>query len=200
MNLFRRIISLVFRRSFNARVMPFAPGMIYQCTYRSGRPGYIIHDPRPTVFILSSDMQYTTGINAHYIGAMQYTFASFIINARNSGMQLNGLVIYTLLKRMYPFITKSAFRKYFTNNLRGRLVSPGMSNMPQPNAIQTIAEPWIRRINQTLYKPGAKTYASDKSMAQNIVNNARLTNYHPITSSPFKQRISYQPPPTTPEE
>ena len=149
---------------------------------------------------MSSDMQYTTGINAHYLGPMQFTFATWIINARNSGVQLNGLVIYDMLKRMYPFITESAFRKYFTSNLRGRLVSAGLSNMPEPNAIESIAEPWIRRINQTLLKPGVKEYASDQKMAQNIADNARLTQYNPITSSPFKQRISYKPPPETPEE
>lgn len=193
-------MSLIFRRSFNSRVIPFSPGRIYMCGYRSGRPGYIIHDPRPTVFVMSSDMQYTTGINAHYLGPMQYTFATWIINARDSGTPLNGLVVYQLLKKMYPFIPKMAFRKYFTRNLRGKLVSPGLSNMPEPHAITTIAEAWVRRINETLNTPALKDKVLDPRMAQDIINNARLTEYHNITSSPFKQRIQYKPPEPPAEE
>jgi hypothetical protein len=184
----------MFRRSFNSRVLPFAPGRIYQCSYRSGRPGYIVHDPMPTVFVLSSDMYYTTGINAHYIGAMQYTLATWIISARNSNLPINGLVIYQLLKRNFPFITKMAFRKYFTRNLRGRLVSAGMSNVPEPNIIESIAEPWIRRINQTFKDTATRDKIMNSATARAVSAGARMTDYHPITSSPFKQRISYNPP------
>lgn len=200
MGLWRRVMSLIFRRSFNTRVVPFAPGRIYQCAYRSGRPGYIIHDPRPTVFVLGSDMQYTTGLNTHYLGSMQYTLATWIINARDSGMAINGLVVYQLLKRMYPFIPKMSFRKYFTRNLRGKLVSSGMSNMPEPHANAGIAEAWIRRINSTLHNPAVKDVATDRNMAQNIVDNTRLTSYDQTAGSPFKQRIQYPAPPPAPEE
>jgi len=195
MPLWKRIMSLIFRRSFGSSVVPFSPGRIYMCTYRSGRPGYLIHDPRPTVFILSSDMQYTTGFNAHYLyGGLQYTLATWVIAARDSGTPLNGLVVYQLIKKQYPVIPKLSFRKYFTKNLRGKLVSAGMSNMPEPHAVLTIAEPWMRRIDATLHKPSLKTRITDRRAAQDVVDNARLTDYHPLTHSPFKQRIQYKPP------
>lgn len=198
MGLWRRLMGLFFRRTAARGTIPFAPGRIYQCTYRSGRPNYIIHDPRPTVFVLSSDLQYTTGINAHYLGPMAYTLANWIISARDSGTPMNGLIVYQTLKRMYPYITRRAFRKYFTNNLRGRLVSSGMSNMPEPHAIQTIAEPWIRKINRTLRRPEVREEARTSQQARDIVSNARLTSYNQATTGqpykPVKQRIQYQPP------
>ena len=188
-------MAMIFRRSFAAGVVPFAPGRIYQCTYHSGRPGYIIHDPKPSVFILSSDNQYTTGLNAHYLGPLAYTLANWIISARNSGLAINGLVIYRLLKQMYPAIPKLSFRKYFTANLKGVLVSAGLSNMPEPNAVETMAEQWVRRINQTL-KPNIapQTKIQTQQEAQQISDYARLTQYDKVQpASPFKQRISYYP-------
>ena len=198
MNLWQRIMGLIFRRSFRSGVLPFSPGRIYQCTYRSGVPGYIIHDPRPTVFVLSSDQMYTTGLNTHYLGALQYSLANWIISARDSGVPLNGLVIYQLLKKTYPAIPRLSFRLYFTKNLRGRLVSSGMSNVPEPHANQSLAEPWIRKINQTIYNPAVKTPADTKAMAQNIINTSRRTQYNPTPGAPFAQRTQYEPPSLTP--
>lgn len=194
MNLWRRIMAVVFRRTFARRAIPLAPGRIYQCSYRSGRPGYIIHDPKPTIFVLSSDVYYTTGLNFHYLGAMTWTLVNWIIAARDRNMPINGLIIYRTLKATYPIIPKLAFRKYFTSNLRAVLVSAGLSNMPEPNAVESIAEPWARKINQTLReKIAVREKVEVREDAERIENFVRTTSYDTQPSAPFKQRITYRP-------
>jgi len=194
MNLWRRIMAVVFRRTFARRAIPLAPGRIYQCSYRSGRPGYIIHDPKPTIFVLSSDVYYTTGLNFHYLGAFTWTLTNWIIAARERNLPINGLIIYRTLKMTYPIIPKLAFRKYFTSNLRAVLVSSGLSNMPEPNAVESIAEPWARRINQTLQERIAvREKVETREEAERIEDSARITTYNLQPGAPFKQRIAYRP-------
>ena len=194
MNLWRRLMALIFRRTYATGVIPFAPGRIYKCTYKSGRPGYIIHDRTPSVFVLSSDNQYTTGFNAHYLGPLVYILANWIIAARKGNMPLNGLTVYYTIKKMYPAIPRLSFRKYFTRNLKGVLVSAGLSNMPEPNAVESIAEAWTRKINQTFKQniaPQVKVQTQQE--AKQISDYARMTQYDKIhPASPFKQRISYE--------
>jgi len=181
MGLWRRLMALIFRRTYATGIIPFAPGRIYQCTYRSGRPGYIIHDPRPSIFVLSSDNMYTTGLNAHYLGPLAYTLANWIIAARKGNTPLNGLVIYHALKTMYPAIPKLSFRKYFTKNLKGVLVSAGLSNMPEPNAVETMAEAWIRKINQTFKATVApKEKIKTEEQAKQISQYTRMTQYDKV--------------------
>ena len=126
-------------------VIPFAPGRIYKTVYRNYK-----HDPRPLVFILSSNAFYTHGINIHYLGGYQSTMMRLIMDLRNSGKALTGLIMYRFMKQRYPMIPKSGYRLYFTRYLAGRLVSDGVSQMPLPNKALFVAEPFVNALNKMI--------------------------------------------------
>jgi hypothetical protein len=131
-----------------AAVVPFAVGRIYQSVYRNWK-----HDPRPLLIILSSDAFYTTGINIHYLGAYYSSMIQFIMMMRQSNKVLSGLIIYRVLKMRLPGVPKMAFRKYFTSMLRGKLVSEGLSTLPEPNKALFVADPFVRQLNARIHPP-----------------------------------------------
>ena len=148
-NLFAKLTQ-VLRKNYgpNAAVVPFAVGRIYQCAYKNWK-----HDPRPLVLILSSDAFYTTGINIHYLGAFYSSMIEFIMMMRQSNKVLNGLIIYRVLKMRLPGVPKAAFRKYFTSMLHGKLVSEGLSTLPEPNKALFVADPFVKQLNARIHPP-----------------------------------------------
>jgi hypothetical protein len=126
-------------------VIPFAPGRIYKTVYRNYK-----HDPRPLVFVLSSDAFYTHGINIHYLGGYQGLMLRMIMDFRNSGQIVTGLIMYRFMKQRYPMIPKAGYRLYFTRYLAGRLVSDGISQMPLPNRALFITEPFVHALNRMI--------------------------------------------------
>ena len=126
-------------------VIPFAPGRIYKTIYRNWK-----HDPKPLIFILSSNAFYTHAINIHYLGAYQGTMMRIIANMRNSGKPLTGMIIYQFLKMRAPGIPKVGYRKYFTKFLNGSLVSDGISQMPLPGKEMFVAEPFVNALNKLI--------------------------------------------------
>lgn len=128
-----------------SKVIPFAPGRIYRCIYTNYH-----HDPKPLLFVLSSDAFYTHGINIHYLGSLQTTMLRIIMMMRASNKPLTGLLVYQFLKLRAPGIPKLAYRKYFTKYLRGKLVSDGISQIPTPGKAEWLAEPFVRRLNDLI--------------------------------------------------
>jgi len=126
-------------------VIPFAPGRIYKTVYRNYK-----HDPRPLVFVLSSNAFYTHGINIHYLGGYQATMLRLIMDLRNSNQPMTGLIMYRFMKQRYSMIPKSGYRLYFTRYLAGRLVSDGVSQMPLPNKELFVTEPFVHALNNMI--------------------------------------------------
>ena len=126
-------------------VIPFAPGRVYKTVYRNYK-----HDPKPLVFILSSNAFYTHGINIHYLGGYQAIMMRLIMDLRKSGQLLTGLVMYRFMKQRYPMIPKSGYRLYFTRYLAGKLVSDGVSQMPLPNKALFAMEPFVHALNRMI--------------------------------------------------
>jgi hypothetical protein len=125
--------------------IPFAPGRIYRAAYANYK-----HDPRPLVFILSSNAFYTHGINIHYLGGLQRVLMQIIVNMRRSNQPLTGMIMYKFLKMKSPGIPKAGYRLYFTKYLAGKLVSDGVSQIPMPDKERFVAEPFINALNQMI--------------------------------------------------
>lgn len=139
-----------------SNVIPFAPGRIYKCAYTNYK-----HDPRPLIFIFSSNAFYTHGINIHYLGGLQQTMLRMIVYMRNSGKALTGMIMYQFLKQRAPRIPELGYRKYFTKYLKGKLVSDGVSQVPTPGKAEFLMEPFIRQLN--------------KLIAPKVINKVTLT-------------------------
>lgn len=125
--------------------LPFAPGRIYKCTYKNYH-----HDPRPLIFILSSDAFHTHAININVLGAFGGMFMKMIVNMRRSNQPFTGMIMYKYLKMRAPGIPKIGYRVYFTKYLAGRLVSDGVSQIPMPDRDLFVTEPFIRALNQMI--------------------------------------------------
>ena len=126
-------------------VVPFAPGRVYKTMYTNYK-----HDPRPLIFIMSSNMFHTHAINVNYLGGLQNTLLRIIMNMRNSNLPLTGMVMYQFLKMRAPSIPKIAYRVYFTRYLRGKLVSDGVSQIPSPDTKTFVVEPFVRALNNLI--------------------------------------------------
>lgn len=179
-----------------SKVVPFAVGRIYQTRYRNWK-----HDPKPLLFVLGSDSFYTVGINVHYLRAYQQALINFILLLRRSNRVLTGRIIYELLSSRLPVIPEKAYRKYFTGMLRGRLVSEGISQIPEPNIVQFIAEPWVRRLNNAI-RPKVFSYNKrqvDEDSVESIRDQVVQTRYNSDRSRPFANRrrqrhvVQYRP-------
>lgn len=168
----------------NSSVIPFALGRIYKTRYRNWH-----NDPRPLVLILGSDAFYTVGINLNYIPNFQSQMINFIMLMRESKKVLTGYIIYQMIKRRLPVVPRVAFRKYFTSMLRGRLVSEGISTMPEPN-VSPIADPFIRRL-QGRIRP--RIFSHQKEQVNNdtvddVRNQIETTQYGQDQQKPFSDR------------
>lgn len=178
-----------------SKVVPFALGRVYQTAYRNWK-----HDPRPLVFVLGSDAFYTVGINIHYLGAYKNTLINLIMTLRQSRTVLTGYIVYQIMKTRAPMIPQIAFRKYFTAMLRGRLVSEGISTLPDPNVKQFVADPWVRRLNN-LIRPKIFSYRKrtvNPEDAEEVRNQAIQTVYYRNKQRPFANRrqgqtVEYRP-------
>lgn len=195
--LFRKL-STVLRKSFgpNQSVIPFGVGRIYQTHYRNWK-----HDPKPLLFILGSDAFYTVGINVHYLGAYQSSLINFINNLRKSQSTqlLTGYTLYQLMKRMYPGIPRQGYRKYFTTMLRGKLVSEGISELPENTVKGMIVEPWVRQLNNVI-RPKVISYNKrphDEQESEYIDRYTIQTAYNRDRQKPFANRkgnvVQYRP-------
>lgn len=195
-NLFHKLRNTL-RKQYGpqSKVIPFAMGRVYQTVYRNYK-----HDPKPLLLILGSNAFHTIGINIHYLGSWQSSLINFILMLRQSKTLLTGLIIYQLLKRRFPMIPKIAFRKYFTAMLRGRLVSEGISTLPDPDVKQFISEPWVRKLNN-LIRPKIFSFRKTEvnpEVAEDIRNQAIQTQYYHNRQRPFADRrqktvIQYNP-------
>jgi hypothetical protein len=144
--------------------IPFAMGRIYQCIYRNYK-----HDPRPVIFILSSNAFYTHGINLHYLGGMTGMLFKIIMDLRRSNRPLTGMIIYKYIKMKAPAIPKLGYRVYFTKYLAGKLVSDGVSQIPMPGKNMFVIEPMVRALNQMIRPRVINPYR----MTQNEIDNLK---------------------------
>jgi hypothetical protein len=125
--------------------IPFGPGRIYKTAYINYK-----HDPRPLLFIFSSNAFYTHAINIHYLGGMQSTMLRMIMKMRQSNMPLTGMIMYKFLKMRAAGIPKIAYRLYFTKYLVGKLVSDGVSQIPLPDKEKFVADPFVNAVNKMI--------------------------------------------------
>lgn len=186
-NLFHKLTQVLRRQSGpGARAVPFALGRVYMTGYRNWK-----HDPRPLLFILGSDAYYTVGINIHYIGGLNRQLISLIMAMRNSGVPWTGKAMYDFMKSRMPAIPRLAYRKYFTSLLRGKLVSQGVSQLPEPNMVKFVTEPFVRELNRRINPPmfsfGRRQL--DPEQAEQIRNFTIQTQYNQQNQSrPFANR------------
>ena len=196
--LFQKLTSVLRKQvGTNSAIIPFSLGRIYQCYYRNWH-----HDPRPLVLVIGSDAFYTVGINIHYLAPGQQTdLTNFILMMRQSNTLINGLSIYKVMKYRYPAIPKKAFRKYFTGMLTGKMVSEGISTIPETNVYQLLAEPYIRTLNKTI-KPSILGTREVPQMGEKLLQNVRSqiiqTSYGQNLQKPFSNRqqkniVQYRP-------
>ena len=125
--------------------IPFHPGRIYKAIYRNYK-----HDPRPLLFILSSDAFHTHAINIHYLGGASGALMNLILNLRRSGQPMTGMLIYKYMKMRAPMIPELGYRVYFTKYLAGKLVSDGVSQVPMPGKALFALDPFVRALNQRI--------------------------------------------------
>lgn len=181
--LYQKLTSILRKnRGPNSKVVPFALGRIYSCAYKNWH-----HDPKPLILILGSDAFYTVGINVHYLAGMERNLLDFIVLMRESKRVLTGLIIYKTLKMRQPAIPRRAFRKYFTSMLRGKLVSEGISTLPEPNIAKFISEPFAKRLNNRIHPPKlsySKTTVSSENR-QEVRDQISTVQYGPDRQKPF---------------
>ena len=193
--LYHKLTSVLRKnRGPHSKVVPFALGRIYACRYKNWH-----HDPKPLVLILGSDAFYTVGINIHYLGGMESNLSRFIMLMRESKKVLTGKIIYQTLKMRQPAIPKRAFRKYFTSMLRGKLVSAGISTLPEPNVAKFVAEPFVKRLNNRI-RPEELSYNKtpfNRENRQQIRRQINTVQYGPDRQKPFARRekhvVQYRP-------
>lgn len=193
-NLFHKLTQVLRRQTGpGSRAVPFALGRIYSTAYRNWK-----HDPRPLLFILGSDAYHTVGINIHYIGGFRNQLIGFIMALRNSGVPFTGKSIYELLKSKMFMVPKIAYRKYFTSLLRGKLISSGISQLPEPNMIKFITDPFVRELNRRINPPmfsfGKRRLNIEE--ANKIRDFTIQTQYGSNTARPFANKgvvIEYIP-------
>jgi hypothetical protein len=195
-NLFHKLRTILQKRTGpRSAVVPFALGRVYQTYYRNWHT-----DPRPLLWILGSDTFYTVGINIHYLGMYQHALMHFIMLMRDSKMVLTGLSLYQTLKMRQPSIPKTAFRKYFTSMLRGKLVSEGVSTLPEPNKANFFVDPWVRRLNN-LIRPKIFSFNKVNFMpheTEEIRSQITQVQYNRDKSKPFANRTMNTPTQPTP--
>jgi len=186
-------LAQVLRKQYgpNAAIKPFSLGRIYQCSYRNWH-----RDPNPLILILGSDVFHTLGVNIHYLGGYENYLSRFILMMRQSNMVLNGLTIYKVLKLRYPTtICKRAIRKYFTAQLRGKLVSDGISTVPETNVLQFFTSPFIQRLNKILHPPmfnRIKPPSIRNTDAKNLRSQIIQTQYYHERQRPFANKTVVQ--------
>lgn len=125
--LFSRILSKLrgirFSLSPKARLLTF--GAIYLGPYTNFK-----HDRTPLIWVQWSDLNYTHGINLHYLdSADRMWFMRTIYLMSRGGQKITPKHMYNFIKMRRKNIIRVAYRKYFTSLLNARLVSPGITNM-----------------------------------------------------------------------
>ena len=191
-NLFASLVQVLRKQRPSAsNVIPFAVGRVYQCAYRNYH-----HDPRPCVLVLGSNAFYTVGINVHYIGTWGNSLQTQIVYFRQSNRVLTGQMVYNTIKQRTPMIPKLGFRKYFTSLLRGQLVSEGISQMPELNIRQFLADPWVKQLNRLIrpqvFNKVVYNPAQSKAFSDQIIQ----TQFNSNSQKPFANRsvVQYRQP------
>lgn len=194
--LFHKLTSILRKQKGpNLSVIPFALGRIYACTYRNWH-----NDPRPLLLILGSNAFYTVGINIHYLGGYKHSLSRFIMLMRESKKVLNGKIIYQTMKMRIPQVPKISFRKYFTSMLKGKLVSEGISTLPEPELTKFVADPFIKQLNNRIHPPELsynKTPFNNQNREE-IRSQINRVQYSVDRQKPFSDRgakhvVQYRP-------
>jgi len=131
----------------------FQVGSIYTTNYHNFK-----RDPSPLLFVFDSDVKYTYGINLNYLNSGdQKRMAEFIMkySVVLGGLAMTGTLLYNLFLRETPDLVKTAFRNYFTQYLRGFLVSKGLkersgvTGIPQ-EVVREFRHPAVVYLNRIL--------------------------------------------------
>lgn len=190
-NLFSALVNVIRKhRPSRSNIVPFSVGKIYQCAYRNWK-----HDPRPTLLILGSNAFYTVGLNIHYLGAWSNSLQTQIMYFRQSGRVMTGLTVFQVIKQRTPMILKLSFRKYFTSLLRGKLVSEGISTIPEVNLNEFLAEPWVKRLNKLIRPQVVNKVVYNPKDSSVLRDQVVQTQYSGNSQKPFSNRtvVQYRP-------
>lgn len=193
--LFRKLTSVIRKQQgANSNVVPFALGRIYACSYKNWH-----NDPRPLVLIVGSNAFYTVGINIHYLGSMKNSLTNFVMLMRDSKKVVTGKILYDTMKMRIPMVPRIGFRMYFTSMLRGRLVSEGISTIPEPNVDKSFADPFVKSLQNRIHPPQSsfnKVNSSQKEI-EGIRNQINSVSYNSDKQKPFANRgktvVQYRP-------
>jgi len=193
--LFNKLTSVLRKqRGANSKVVPFALGRIYACSYKNWH-----NDPRPLVLIIGSNAFYTVGINIHYLGSMKNSLTNFIMLMRDSKKVITGKIMYDTMKMRIPMVPRLGFRMYFTSMLRGKLVSEGISTIPEPNVQQNVADPFIKRLQNRIHPPETSynKVNSTREEIEGIRDQISSVSYNSDRQKPFANRgrtvVQYRP-------
>ena len=101
----------------------FSYGAFYYGSYSNWKT-----DPKPLIFIMYSDREYTQGLNIHHMSyADKEWFKGLIASLALNRNKIDGFTLYQLIKNRRQSIVQTAYRKYFTRMLDMKLVSGGLS-------------------------------------------------------------------------
>lgn len=193
--LFSKLTSVLRKqRGANSKVVPFALGRIYACSYKNWH-----NDPRPLLLIVGSNAFYTVGINIHYLGSFKGSFTNFIMLMRESKKVLTGKILYDTMKMRIPMVPRLGFRMYFTSMLRGKLVSEGVSTLPEPNMSKFVNDPFIRKLQNRIHPPklSYNKVNTTREEMEEIRDQISSVSYNSDRQKPFANReksvVQYRP-------
>jgi len=190
-NLFDALAQVLRKQRPSAsNIVPFSIGRIYNCAYRNWH-----HDPKPLLLILGSDAFYTVAININYLGVWKQSLMTQILYFRQSNRVLTGRIVYNVIKQRTPMIPKIGFRKYFTSMLRGKLVSEGISQIPELNKNQWITNPWAQQLNRLIHPQVANKTVYNPQKSQQFRDQVVYTQYSQNSQKPFANKtiVQYNP-------
>jgi len=151
----------------------FQVGSVYTTNYYNFK-----NDPNPLLFVFDSDVKYTYGINLNYLdNREQKRMAEFIMkySVILGTLAMTGTLLYNLFLRETPDLVDKAYRNYFTQYLRGYMVSKGLKEregvvdgIPQ-EVVREFRHPAIVYLNRIL-QPDA--YSQEKAQLEE--HNERL--------------------------
>lgn len=169
---------LKFRRlALNPGVKLLTYGAIYSGKYSQWR-----HDPNPIIFIMYSDTRYTHAINTGYLNRSDKIWLGRLIyNIKNGAQNINGKTLYNLIKMKRPYIIEIAYRIYFTNLLKMKLVSAGITYLD--SRVYSTRDQWINTLNEMIkpsalendYTPNGVSYSSSE-LSDRITEALNSTN------------------------
>lgn len=152
------------------------------------------NDPSPLFFCMYSGPMsfvrvkghYTDGININYLTHSDKLWLARIIYLVKKGQQnIDGRILYKMLKQQRPNIIKTAYRRYHTGMInKPKMVSAGMTKYDK--MVYPFSDPFINMLNQQISPesmefPDIEVSYSQNELAERITNSTNQQSIHNIT-------------------